>query len=71
MAPNGVGEVEELSIDEIGSHQFAPRASEKLVERLSHEVFKYDHLDRRLKRHHITLWNGDLNVGSYGGWNSY
>jgi len=19
----------------------------------------------------ITLWNGDLNVGSYGGWNSY
>ena len=27
---------------------------ENILERLSHEVFRHDHLDRKLKRHHIT-----------------
>lgn len=35
---------------------------ENMLERVGHEVFKYDRLDRRLKRHHIT---GKVPNGSY------
>lgn len=57
MAPNSVSshvEVEELSMDTDGCRRVVPGARANVIERLSHEMFKYDHLDRRLKRHHVT-----------------
>ncbi|KAF6233808.1 hypothetical protein HO173_008020 [Letharia columbiana] len=70
MAPGSI-EIrhEELSIEQGEHHQSAPvsKSSDDLLGRLSHEVFKYDCLDRRLKRHHVTgiAFSGAVGVGLF------
>lgn len=57
MAPINISsEVTEVIKEESQLPQTAPGGppEEPLIERISHEIFKYDCLDRRLKRHHIT-----------------
>ena len=54
---NALGDIYEL--DNRGTNQAYEEEASRLppataVERLGHEVFKYECLDRRLKRHHIT-----------------
>ena len=52
MAPHDITvEVREASKAESETYHNAPG---ELLERISHEIFKNDCLDRRLKRHHIT-----------------
>ena len=46
----GVGKEETQNIQ--SSH--ASTSNSNVLERVSDEVFKYDHLDRKLNRHHIT-----------------
>lgn len=57
MAPgNIVTQADEVSID-LGEPHPGVRESSNTGDRLgklSHEIFKYDCLDRRLKRHHVT-----------------
>ena len=50
-------QVEEIGQEQSTTHHTFPPEEESqghLLDRLSHEVFKHDCLDRRLKRHHIT-----------------
>lgn len=59
MAPRNIAtHVDEVSID-LGEPHQAVRVRERrspdgLLGRLSHDIFRYDCLDRTLKRHHVT-----------------
>ena len=44
-----------------GRSRLSIPSQQNVLERVSHEVFRYDHLDRQLKRHHIT---GNLSSSS-------
>ena len=48
--------IEEVIVREGGSYRSVQveRGQEDLLGRLSHEIFRHDCLDRRLKQHHIT-----------------
>ena len=48
--------IENFGIEQDGSHEGVrvSRSSENLIDRLGHEVFRHDCLDRKLKRHHVT-----------------
>ena len=57
MAP----EITQSHIEEVSIEQGKPRqgvqvgrSPDHILDKLSHEVFKHDCLDRRLKRHHVT-----------------
>lgn len=56
MAPENIATlIEEVSIEQAEPHQGVRGGrSPDLLVKLSHEVFRYDCLDRRLKRHHVT-----------------
>ena len=57
MAPGSTqSEIEEFAIEQGEPHLGVQvgKSPDDLLGKLSHEVFKYDCLDRRLKRHHIT-----------------
>ena len=56
MAPRNITpQIEEVSIEQAEPHQgIRGGRSPDLLVKLSHEVFKYDCLDRSLKRHHVT-----------------
>ena len=49
-------QVEEISIDQVEPHQRVQvgKSPEYRIGNLSHEIFRYDCLDRRLKQHHVT-----------------
>ena len=49
-------QVEEISIDQGEPHQRVQvgKSPEYRIGNLSHEIFRYDCLDRRLKQHHVT-----------------
>ena len=53
---NIANQLEEISIDQGEPHQRVQvgKSPEYLLGKLSHEVFKYDCLDRTLKQHHVT-----------------
>ncbi|KAK3171965.1 hypothetical protein OEA41_004049 [Lepraria neglecta] len=70
MAPlNAISDVEEVKEEESKPPQAASGEPphEALIERFSHEVFRYDCLDRRLKRHHITgiAFSGAVGIGLF------
>lgn len=57
MAPRDIAtHVDEVSIDLAEPHQAVRerRSPDDLLGRLSHDIFRYDCLDRTLKRHHVT-----------------
>lgn len=57
MAPTHIrNQIEELILEQAEPHQDlrVEKSREDLLGKLGHEVFKYDCLDRQLKRHHVT-----------------
>ena len=65
--PSATARIEELNLDSQERHPSPPTGREKFVETVSHEIFKYDRLDRRLKRHHITgiAFSGAVGIGLF------
>ncbi|KAL9134358.1 MAG: hypothetical protein Q9175_004463 [Cornicularia normoerica] len=64
----------ETQIEEVSLEQGEPRqdvrvgkSPDDLLGKLSHEIFKYDCLDRKLKRHHVTgiAFSGAVGIGLF------
>ena len=54
--------------DDQSSQDFNHNAShENVLQRFSHDIFRYDHLDRQLERHHITgiAFSGAVGIGLF------
>ncbi|CAD6592054.1 MAG: Cationic amino acid transporter 2 [Alectoria sarmentosa] len=70
MAPGSIKtQIEEVTIEQGETHQGlrVGKSPDDILGKLSHEVFKYDCLDRRLKRHHVTgiAFSGAVGIGLF------